>query len=450
MAGLIDRAAGRLADFLAARRSSEPRSPDESRIGYSGRTTAGVVITPDTAMLSATVWACIRYLSQTTAMLPWRVMRETEKGSELAARHPLDYLLHKRPSKDWGSFQFRETLTHWALRWGNGYAEIERNGMGQPIALWPIHPERVDPKRDLDTGELVFEISNGSAPRTILAAEDMFHIRGFGEGPVGVNVIAYAAETIGWARAAQLFGAAFFGNGMNVAGVVQVKQGMEPAGFAKLKAELKNLYGGPRKAMKTPILDNGMEWKSVGIEPEKGQFIATNQHLVEEQCRWFGVPPHKVMHLLRSTFNNIEHQSIEVVQDSILPWVKRFEEEADFKLFGQNRRGFYTKMNLRALLRGDFKSQQEGLEIARRNGVLNGDEWREFLDMNALPDGAGGDKYVMQSQYTTVERIGEEPAQAEPAPAQRGHNGGPPMDDDEEAPGDLVDRINRLRSATHG
>jgi hypothetical protein len=128
-----------------------------------------------------------------------------------------------------------------------------------------------------------------------------------------------------------------------------------------------------------------------------------NAHLlVEEVCRWFGVPPHKVMHL-RATFSNIEHQAIEVVVDSVSPWVKRFEDEANFKLFGQNRRNLYTKMNMRALLRGDFKSQNEGLQIARNAGVINADEWREYLDLNKQPAGEGGEKYVMQSQYTTLE-----------------------------------------------
>jgi phage portal protein BeeE len=134
------------------------------------------------------------------------------------------------------------------------------------------------------------------------------------------------------------------------------------------------------------------------------------------------VPPHKVMHLLRATFSNIEHQAIEVVVDSVSPWVKRFEDEANFKLFGQNRRNLYTKMNMRALLRGDFKSQNEGLQIARNAGVINADEWREYLDLNKQPAGEGGEKYVMQSQYTTLEKIGEAivaPAAPQPAdPAQ--------------------------------
>lgn len=391
----------------AVRRTDDARYPEASRIPYTGRPLAGVPVNPDTAVTVAAVWACIRFVSQTVGVLPWRAMKPGERGGEIAATHPVDWLLHKRPSREWSSFQLRETLVHWAMRWGNGYAEIERDIAGRPMALWPIHPERVEVCRDVDTGELYYEISNGAGrEKTQLDAIDVFHVRGFGEGPVGVNVITYAAESLGWARAVQLHGASFFGNGMNISGVVTSKSKFEPGPLKRIRVEMEKLYRGPRNANKVAYLDNEMDWKAISIDPEKAQMVETQYLLVEEVCRWFGVPPHKVAHLLRATFSNIEHQAIEVVQDCILPWAKRFEDEADFKLFGQNRQGFYTKINLRGLLRGDFKSQQEGLEIMRHNGVINADDWRDLIDMNAMPEGAGGEKYTMQSQYTTLEQIG--------------------------------------------
>ncbi|MFC5353545.1 phage portal protein [Azospirillum himalayense] len=406
--------------ILAVRQTTEPREPDESRIPYSGRTLGGTVVTPDTAVTVPAVWACLRYLSQTVAVLPWHVMRETESGGELAKRHPVDWLLWKRPNPEWSAFQFRETLTHWALRWGNGYAEIERDGVGRPIALWPVHPERVEVKRDLPTGRLVYEVNNGTGGKSELDQMDVFHIRGFGEGPVGVNVISYAAESIGWARALQLFGSAFFGNGMNVNGVFQQTGKVDPTSVARTQADLENKHkGGPRRWLKALFVPIGLEWKSTSIEPNKGQFIEANQHLVDEICRWFGVPPHKVAHLLRSTNNNIEHQGIEVVVDSIAPWVKRFEDEADYKLFGtQNRLGFYTKINMNALMRGDVKSRGEYYKMMREVGAFNANRILQLEDENTI--GPAGDKHIVQSQYTTLERIGEEPAtdqtRAEPPP----------------------------------
>ncbi len=411
--GLADRF-----EILAQRIASEPRYPAHERIGYSSRTIAGVQITPDTAVTIAAVWACLRYLSQTVAVLPWHVKLDDQNGPEIQGKHPVEALLWKRPSSEWSSFQFRETLTHWALRWGNGYAEIERDTAGRPFALWPIHPERVHVCRDPDTAKLFYRIWNGagqmSADANIgdieIPAADMFHIRGFGEGPVGVNVIHYAAQSLGWVKAAQIFGAAFFGNGMNVGGVVLNKKPLKPEGLKRQKAEMDSLYKGPSRGGKFAFLDNDADIKTIGIDPDKAQFVATQQHLIEEICRWFGVPPHKVQHLLRATFTNIESQGIEVVIDSISPWVTRFEDEADYKLFGQNRQGYYSKIDMRALMRGDVQSRIAYYKGMRDIGAYSANRILELEDENTI--GPDGDKHTMQSGFTTLEKIGEDPIPA--------------------------------------
>ena len=395
---------------LFGRASLDPKVETTSRLVGTGRTMAGVYVTPDNALQVAACWACVRYLSQTVAMLPWNVLGPAPngvRGIAVQSGNPVQQLLHKRPNPEYSSFQFRETLLHWALRWGNGYAEIERDVVGRPIALWPLHPDRVEACRDQVTGALFYEVDNGRTGKVRIEAVDMFHIRGFGDGPVGVNVMTYAAQAIGWAKAVQLFGAAFFGNGATLGGVVYKDKGkFEPGPLARLKSEFNKLYRGVSRSNQVAFLDDGMKFETTSVEPLKAQMIEANQFLIEEIARWFGVPPHKIQHLLRSTFSNIEHQAIEVVQDSVLPWVRRFEDEADYKLFGQNRQGMVTKIELRGLLRGDFKSQQEGLEVLRRNGIINADEWRDLTDMGPMPDGAGGDKYIVQGQMIPLERVG--------------------------------------------
>jgi phage portal protein BeeE len=128
------------------------------------------------------------------------------------------------------------------------------------------------------------------------------------------------------------------------------------------------------------------------------------------------------MHLARATFSNIEHQGIEVVVDSISPWAKRFEHEANLKLFGQNRQNYYSKMNLNALMRGDAVSRAQWYKVMREIGVLSANDILRLEDMNTI--GPEGDKRVMQSQWTTLENIGvpsqpsepSEPSTEEPAP----------------------------------
>lgn len=397
--------------LLNIRRTAEPRYAEVVRIPWE-KVAAGVRVDADTAITVPAVWACLRYLSQTVAVLPWHVMRDEDGGGEVAKSHPVDWLLWKRPNPEWSSFQFRETLTHWALRHGNGYAEIERDSLGRPLALWPLHPTRVVPMRPTEGGALFYRV-DGKAD---LAAGDVFHIRGFGEGPVGLSVIDYAAQSIGWAKAAQIFGAAFFGNGMNIGGYVKVAGGLKPDGKKELDKELKRKIGGPKNAGAYPILDAGMEIVPLGIDPDKGQFIATNQHLVEEICRWFGVPPHKIAHLLRATNNNIEHQGIEAVQDAIMPWSKRFEDEADFKLFGQNRLNYYTKINLTALLRGDSQARAAYYKAMREVGAYSTDDIRRLEDMRPVGEAAGGDKLLVQLALTTLDKVGADVPPPEPTP----------------------------------
>jgi HK97 family phage portal protein len=401
----------------AVRRTNEPRVPTTSRVGYASRTQSGQRIDPDRALTISAVWACIRYLSQSIAKLPWRVRRANGTNSTIQASHPVDRLLNKRSSPEWSALQFRETMLCWALRWGNGYAEIERGADGRPIALWPIHPTRVTVLRDPATLDLYYRIQgNGQID---LNPEDVFHLRGLGEGPVGLSVMAYAAESLGWARASMLFGAAFFGNGAQLSGIVKMKKRLAPEAMKILLEDFKNLYSG-KGANSIAILDNEMEYEPIGIEPEKGQFIETNKYLISEVARWFGVPPHKIYDLDRATFSNIEQQSIEVVEDTLRPWAKRFEDEADYKLFGQNRGYLYTLIDFRSLLRPDTNTRMAYYQGLRNIGVLSANEIRDEEDLNSIPEDQGGDKYTMQSGMTTLDKIGAQVkaplAEATPSP----------------------------------
>lgn len=379
---------------------------ESSRLVLTGRTQAGVYVTPDNALQNAAVWGCVNYLSRTVAQLPWRVMRDvTGGGSEVARAHPVDYLLSQRPCIDMGSFTWRQTLLGHALLWGNGYAEIERDARGVPVSLWPIHPRRVCVKRGTDNA-LYYEVTDGPDGTVYLPANDVFHVRGFGDGMIGFGVIEYAAQSIGWARATELFGASYFGEGMNPTGIIETAKGLTPPAMEVLRQQFKKLYSGP-KGEKTAILDAGMKFTKISSSPEESQFIDVRQHQVEEICRWFGVPPHKIQHLLRTTFSNIENQAIEVVVDTIIPWVKIFEEEANYKLFGANRAGLFTKMNLNGLLRGDSASRAAFYKTMREMGVMSVNEIRALEDLN--PIGPEGDKRIVQMNMTTLERIGEEP-----------------------------------------
>jgi len=405
MAGLTTGLAW-LRRLAALRRSSPPRDPYEIRYPYAIRALAGTNVTPDTALALPAVWGCVKYISESLASMPWRVMQRTEGGSEIAESHPVDWLLHAEPNGEWTAFQFVESLVIWALVWGNGYAEIERGPSGLPAALWPLPPYRVTPYRDVETGILKYQVDAGTKGTVYLAAEDVFHLRGFGHDTVGISPVELLAQTIGWARAVSLFGAAFFGNGMSFSGIFQQTGRLGEAELKRFRAEAEAKYRGPWKAFRALFSPMGIEWKDMGIAPDKGQFIQTAQFLIDEVCRIFAVPPHIVAELSRSTNNNIEQQSIEAVQRCLMPWVRRMELEANRKLFGKNRRGYFTKMNMSALLRGDAAARSTLLRALFDMGAISPNEIRELEDMNRL--GMEGDKHLVQLNLTTLDKAGEQ------------------------------------------
>jgi len=351
-------------------------------------------------------------LSQAVSGLPVKVFKPGDTLLETSPiAHSIINLLGVRPSAEWSAFAFRETMMRWALVHGNGYSEIERDQVGRVIGLYPIHPERVIPYRH-DDGSLYFRVFNGASYLTSVTQagfvdmepKDLFHLKGWGDGPVGVNVIDYMSQAIGWAQAAEIFGAEFFGSGMNLSGVVQLKGRGDEAGIERMRSEMERRHakrlGG--RSHSWAFLDNDATIAKIGATPDEGQFVATLNYHVEMICRVFGVPPAKVQHLIRGTLTSIESQNIEVVVDAIVPWVARFEQEASFKLFGQNRQNLIVELDLKGLLRGDFKTRQEGFEVMRRNGVISADDWAEQEGLKKPGNSQGGDEYLLINVWSRM------------------------------------------------
>lgn len=403
--------------FDAARQVGENRFPAASRIPRQYRTDAGIFVTPDLALRNPVVWACTRYLSQALALLPVLILAPDNISLEVnPVAHAVKDLLGNRPCAEYSAFAFRETLMRWALLWGNGYAEIQRDNAGRVCALWPIHPDRVIPYRH-DDGSLYFRVYNGAmyTPTDLQAGyvdmepEDIFHLKGFGDGPIGVNVVDYAAQTIGWAMAAELFGASFFGDGMAIGGVVQLKGRADNGMIARMRDEFEARFARRRggRPNRWAFVDNDATVTKMNATPNEGQFIDTLNFQVDSICRWFGVPPSKVQHLIRGTFGNVESAAIEVVVDSIMPWTKRFEEECNFKLFGQNRQGLMVNLDLKGLLRGDFLTRQQGFEVMRRNGVITADQWAEGEGFKKPGPKQGGDVNMLINVWSRQKDVAD-------------------------------------------
>lgn len=396
-------------------RTTVPDDPG-SRVIFVPVRQAGERVDEETALKFSAVFRAVSYISQTVGCLAWHVYREDAGGrKERLASDPVDWLLHRRPNPEMSALDFRQTMVAWALTWGNGYAEIERNMAGQPVALWPIHPQRVKVDRDRDDGrKIVYEVGNVYGGTSYLSPDNVFHLKGLGpDGLVGYSVVSLAAKSIGIGMAAERFNASFYENGAVLSGALKHPGKLSKDAGDRLREDFAKRHAGGANAHKPAILQEGMEWQSIGIPPEDAQMLESRKFQVTDIARWFGLPPHKLADLERSTHSNIEHQAMEVVGDAILPWCVRLEQEADFKLLGRRYGNTYSRLNLMSLLRGDNQSRAELYKTMREIGVYSTNDIRRLEDMD--PVGPEGDKLIVQMNMTTLERIGEEPAQDAPA-----------------------------------
>lgn len=396
----------------AARETLPERRPGETRYIYIPQQTAGVWVTEENAIQISAVWACVSVISKGLAASTWEVFEEKPNGDrEMRRDGRLFRLLNTRPNPEATAFSVRESLAIAALLWQGAYAEIERDASARPVALWPLHPDRVTPDRTED-GELVYRVTNQRQGETILPARDVYHIHGPGiDSLVGYRIARVAARGFGHNIAAETFGAAFYGNGATMEGVFESDQNLTVEQGEKIRERLDERHGGSGKAHKALVLTGGLKYHQTSVEPEKAQFIETRQHLIEEVCRWFGVPPHKIAHLLRATFNNIEQQGLEFVRDSLTPWAERMRQEAEAKLLPAINRRIATRIDLDWLAEGDAKSKAEADAILVRNGIKNRNEVRRRRGLNTIPD---GEKFTVEANMTTLEKVGEEPPKLEP------------------------------------
>jgi HK97 family phage portal protein len=403
--------------------------------------TTGVHVDENTALRCGAVFACVRVISQSVAALPWTVhSRQGEKRVEMTT-HPAYWLLHAQANPETTAFSFRECMLACALTFGDGYAEIERDGADRPLWLWQLHPTSVSEERT-DSGALYYRVRRADGNYENVPAADMFHVHGLSRnGVCGYNLINLMAQSIGLAIAMEEFGGAFFGNGASPSGVFESEPGtnLTAEQIKEFREQLNTIHRGSKNARKTMIAPKGLKWSRTSIAPDEGQFNESRQQQVEEIARWFGVPLHKIGHLLRSTNNNIEHQSIEFVTDCLLPWITRLEQEANIKLIGRAAQGrVYTKMNVRGLLRGDVAAQASAFALGRQWGWYSANDVRKLNDEN--PIGPSGDIYLSPMNMVPADMAREAAKKPEPAPI-----AAPVEPTDEE----IQNRIANLRLIAH-
>jgi HK97 family phage portal protein len=365
-------------------------------------TFSGVKVTQDTALTFSAVWACVRILSNTVAMLPFGVyQKDADGGRSSAPDHPVHPIIHDEPNEIMTSFTWRQVMQSHAVLKGNAYSIIKRNGAYRPIGLILIdNPDTVQPF--LYEGKLFYKIDNVDKPYT---SDEMLHIKGPGfDGIKGKSVLSVARESIGSALAMQEYGGKVFQSGGSKRVALMHEKALNPQVKDNIRNSWNATYEGSNNSHKVAILEGGVTVQEIGMNPEDAQFIASRQFSVNEIARYFGM----IMDLLASdnnpTYASAEQRAIDFIKYTMNPWFTTWESEVNRKLFpASEKKTFYAKFSAEGLLRGDATARAQYYKDLFYIGALNRDEIRSLEERNKIE---GGENFYLQTNMAPAEKVG--------------------------------------------
>jgi HK97 family phage portal protein len=363
-----------------------------------------VGISEETALAVSAVYASVDRISSSLASVPFNLYERQSNGDRrLAREHDQFRLVHTAPSQMYTSFAFRKTLMSYALLYGNGYAMLKRDPVTQrPVEYQLLHPCKVLKIEEVDR-ELYYFVEGQKLP---IPFYDMIHIAAMGsDGYTGKSPIRVHAETIGAAKSRNTYSASTMKNGGFLSGIIKYANALKPEQKEAIREGFQQKHAGSGNAGSTMILDYGMEYQPLTMSAADVQLIETMKFTVEDIARIYGIPPHMIGHLERSTNNNIEHQAIEYVQYCLMPWAIMMEQAFDSRVFRVSEKEsgqYYTKLELNALMRGDVTARKEFYRMMLDRGVFSINEVRRFEDMN---DTAGGDIRLVQANMIPLNLI---------------------------------------------
>jgi len=365
----------------------------ENIFGGATSTFAGVEVTVEGAMASAVVYACVRVLSESLAMLPLPVYRRLPNGGkERATNHPLYSILHDSPNPEMTSFEWRELAIQHCATWGNHFSEIETAANGRPIGLWPLRPDRMIGLQRVN-GALRYEYSLPKGGTVYLRSDQVLHIRFMGNGLWGISPIRQQANSIGLDLGTEEYGARFFGNGARPGVVLKHPGVLSDSARRNISNAWTAEHGGLENAHRVRVLEEGMDLDTIGVPPEEAQFLETRKFQRSVIAGWFRIPPHLVGDLEKATYSNIEQQELEFHKNSLTPWIRRVDQRMGLSLLSLNeRRTYFVEHLINALMWGDSAARASYYATAIQNGWMNRNEVRSLENLNPYE---GGDQYLV-------------------------------------------------------
>jgi HK97 family phage portal protein len=336
-----------------------------------GASSSGIVVNPQTAMQSAAVYSSVKVLAESIGMLPMNVYKKdpiTGKPQTLMTSHPLQPLLHDQPNNWQTNVEFWEMMAVSLCLRGNAYAYVNRTRSGLVVELLPLHPDMVRVEMGLGF-QVQYQVTMPDGSFKNLAVGELLHIRGLTiNGYIGISPIAYARESIGLSLATEKFGSQLFRNGAKMSGVLEHPGKLSKDSYERVKNSFDQATSG-ENSHKTALLEEGMKYAKISMTADESQFLATRKYQRSEIAAIFRVPPHMIGDLEKATFSNIEQQSLEFVNYSLMPWLVRIEKAIKRDLMTpQERKDLTMKFNVSGLLRGDASARS----ALYHNGILDG------------------------------------------------------------------------------
>ena len=385
-------------------------------------TTAGESVTEQNAMLLSTVYACVRTIAESVAILPLKVSEVTATGHRDAIEHPVYRLLTVEANPDQSTADFLETMAACMALTGNAYAEIARNKNKQPVEFSPLHPWRTTPKRDA-AGTLYFETGEGlpeGQTRRVEAADCLhFHVMSL-QGYKGMSPVDAGRETIGLAKAQEKSGARHFGNNQKPNGAMVWKgaKGLDPKQLQGARESWSQQQGGTNQGKVAFINGAEWEWQSIEISNQASQYIESRALSRADVAALFRVPPHMVGDMSRLSGSNAEQQAQQFLTYTLNPYLRKIESEILRKVLAYPGavQKYKLEFDTNALVRCDFKTMMDGYSTGRINGWFSTNDVRKKLGEN--PIGPEGDVYTTPVNYMNAKRLLEvqyPPTQAEDA-----------------------------------
>ena len=363
-------------------------------------------VTAESALSVSAVWACVRVLSESIATLPFSVYQEKDGRIDAASAHPVHALLHDKPYKLYNAFTFRETMMIYACLHGNAVAAIVRNERTGRITGFKILDVRhLTVYCDVEDNLIYVYMPDGMKTARSYSASEVIHINTMSHNGIwGMTPIQAVEPTFQEALDTQKYQQGVTTNGARIGGFIKYPGKLSQEAFDRLRESWAKKYEGAGNAGKTAILEDGAEFVPISMNNKDLQIIEQRKMTVEDIARCYRVPLHLIGDLSRSTNNNIEHQSIEFVQHTLYPWVKRWESEINDKCFTQPEKndGYYARLNLDGFQRGDSKSRSDFYATMHRIGVFSQNDIRRLEGYNPIPD---GDTYFVQGAMVPSDRL---------------------------------------------